>query len=234
MSKKKKKNPTKKTTRTSARRKANPRRRLRRNPDGAVKSSPKVSIGSIVAGVVGGGILAGAADYLLAGTSVAATPTRRALIDGGATLALGAVAAATGGFARGAAAGAAGAFGGLAVANVARVIGEASLSKSSSQSSTTTKGDTPTVTLDQGAMHGLLLPGRRQQPMTPKARQTGHMSAVVLDRTRMRALVVDPTAAMQAARRAGVTPAMLEPPRMVRATAPGGRMGQLIVRGISR
>lgn len=205
--------------------------RRRRNPaDG-------VSIGSIVAGVVGGGVLAGAADYLLAGQTWAATPTRRAMIDGAATIALGATAAATSGFARGAAAGAAGAFGGLCVANLARVVGEASLSSGGSKASGQTTQTTPTVTLDQGSMSGLILPRAARPAPAPApapARQPERMSAVVMDRGRMRALVVDPTAAMQAARRAGVAPAMLEAPRMVRPATPGGRMGQLLVRGISR
>jgi len=206
--------------------------RRRRNP-----SDGGVSIGSIVAGVVGGGVLAGAADYLLAGQVWAATPTRRAMIDGAATVALGATAAATSGFARGAAAGAAGAFGGLTVANLARVIGEASLSSGAAKASGQSSQTTPTVTLDQGSMSGLILPRAARPAPAPApapARQTERMSAVIMDRSRMRALVVDPTAAMQAARRAGVAPAMLEPPRLVRPAAPGGRMGQLLVRGISR
>lgn len=185
---KKKKAPKRKNgaTRHSAKRK-NPHRgrRRRRNPaDG-------VSVWSIVTGVVVGGVAAGASDYALAGMESTATPTRRALIGGVATVGLGIGAAATSGFARGALAGAAGSFAGVAAANGARAIGVASLAKS-----------------DEKAVKAPAAQKPAMAALVPRAGAPELMPAAA-----MRALVAQRPAVEAAAARAGV--AQLAPPRMV-------------------
>lgn len=203
----KKKAPTRKNPprRTGAGKVRRSGRRRRRNPGG------EVSILSIVAGVVVGGVAAGATDYALAGTSFAATPTRRAVINGVVAGGLAVGAGMGSGAVRGFCAGSAGAFGGVAVANGARAVSVAMLASDDKKAVPPAKQLPAGQAADASRMQGVIF-------TTPRAA--------------MRALVVDKQAAIDAARKAGVrAPEQLAAPRRVVPSSMSPRMQTLLVRG---
>lgn len=118
---KKKKNGGGRTARANGPRgpRPNPRRGARRRRNGSEKGASALAV---VGGVVGGGLLGGALDYGLAGMASTASPTRRAMIFGGLTVATTIGAVVTDGNVSGAMAGIAGANAGLCLANTGRAV----------------------------------------------------------------------------------------------------------------
>lgn len=170
----KKTNPPKQEKTTSGRRGS----RRRRN------DKKDVSAGSVILGVVLGGLTSGVMDYGLAGMEMTATPTKRAVIHGTLAVATGVGAAMTEGTARGVLAGTAGAFAGNAAAQGTRAVALA-IADSGDKKATKDKKPDATKPNADAAMSALV--ERAGGPARLNAPRKSSMRATTLDR--MRALV---------------------------------------------
>jgi hypothetical protein len=151
------------------------RRRARRNPEGGKKSGRGMVAAQIGGGVLVGAAGAGAAEYLMSGTTMLATPPRRAIAHAVVGTAIGAAGVV---WPRAAAffAGAAGAFFGVAGKNTVQALWSGSPKETKPAGNQTGSGTQP-------ALAAVVLPSR----MLP---QGSPMHAVTMNRSQLRAVVM--------------------------------------------